>query len=170
MNRPRVADIFITEAGGRPMRAVESINAVANRGLEGDRYHDLAGTFSSPDRPVPASAQVTLIEREAVEAVTRDHALPLDESETRRNIVTAGVALNHLVGKRFRVGQAVFKGIKLCEPCKHLEALTREGVRAGLVHRGGLRAQIVQGGPIRVGDAIEPLRDDAREEATSCAS
>ena len=78
----------------------------------------------------------------------------IEPIETRRNVVTRGVALNHLVGKRFRVGEVMLQGIRLCEPCEHLESLTRPGVRAALVHRGGLRAQILEGGAIRVGDSI----------------
>ena len=77
--------------------------------------------------------------------------------ETRRNVVTRGIALNHLVGKRFRVGEVLLQGIRLCEPCDHLESLTRPGVRQALLHRGGLRAQILEGGVIRVGDPIAPV-------------
>jgi MOSC domain-containing protein YiiM len=98
---------------------------------------------------------VTLIEIEAIEALERDYGVKLSPGDARRNIVTRGVALNHLVGKEFRVGEAVLRGIRLCEPCQHLVRLTgQEKVLPGLVHRGGLRAQVVKGGVIRVGDAV----------------
>ena len=102
----------------------------------------------SPDR------EITLIEAEAIEAVPREYGVELSPAEARRNIVTRGVALNHLVGREFRVGNVVLRGIRLCEPCEHLERLTRPGVLEALVHRGGLRAQIVSGGTIQVGDSI----------------
>jgi MOSC domain-containing protein YiiM len=98
---------------------------------------------------------VTLIEIEAIEALERDYGVKLSPGDARRNIVTRGVALNHLVGKEFRVGEVVLRGIRLCEPCQHLVQLTgQEKVLPGLVHRGGLRAQVVKGGVIRVGDAV----------------
>ena len=74
--------------------------------------------------------------------------------ESRRNITTRGVALNHLVGRTFRVGGAVFKGLRLCEPCGHLEQLTGRQVRPGLVHRGGLRSEIIETGLVSVGDQL----------------
>ena len=80
--------------------------------------------------------------------------LLLQPGQARRNLVTRGVPLNHLVGREFQVGEVVFRGIRLCEPCGHLESLTIKGVKDGLCHRGGLRAQIVRGGIIRAGDII----------------
>ncbi len=151
MSPGKVAEIYISLTGSEPMREVKSANAVAGSGLEGDRYHAKSGTFSNKGRP---DQQVTFIEAEAVEAVNRDYELPLKLSETRRNIVTRGVALNHLIGKEFSIGKARFRGIKLCEPCGHLEKLTREGVRKALLHRGGLRAEIISGGAVAVGDTV----------------
>lgn len=151
----RVISIHITEAAAGPMKSVSAVRAVAGQGLEGDRYFLKKGTYSpkhGPDR------EVTLIEIEAMEALERDYGVKLNPGDARRNIVTRGVALNHLVGKEFRVGEAVLKGIRLCEPCQHLVRLTgQEKVLPGLVHRGGLRAQIVKDGMIRVGDQIEGL-------------
>jgi MOSC domain-containing protein YiiM len=146
-----VRALFMGPAVSKPMLAVEQVNAVAGRGLEGDRKFrrdDLPPTKNGPDR------ELTLIEFEAIEAVNRDCEVELTPIETRRNVVTRGVALNHLVGRRFRVGDVLLEGIRLCEPCDHLESLTRPGVREALSHRGGLRAQILEGGPIRVGDPI----------------
>lgn len=154
----RVEAIFIAERAAGPMRPVEQIEARIDSGLAGDRYASRRGTFSKPEQanaPTPRSAQVTLIEAEAIEAVRRDGNLPLDPAETRRNILTRGVALNHLVGREFNVGeQVVLRGVELCEPCGHLEKLTRQGVREALIHRGGLRAEVVHGGLLHVGDQI----------------
>jgi MOSC domain-containing protein YiiM len=93
--------------------------------------------------------------RESVEAIEREAGIELEPGEHRRNITTAGVALNHLVGERFRVGDVVCLGVRLCEPCNHLESLTSDGVVAALTHRGGLRADIEESGAIRVGDTVE---------------
>ena len=124
---------------------------MVGKGLEGDRYAAKLGTFSTD----PGSGRdVTLIESEAIEALKRDYDVTLDAGESRRNIVTQGVSLNHLVEKEFRVGEVVLRGTRLCEPCTHMEKLTVKGALRGLIHRGGLRAEIVKGGTIRVGDSI----------------
>jgi MOSC domain-containing protein YiiM len=121
--------------------------------LEGDRYFSATGTYLKNGRITP-SQEATLIEAEAVEALEHESSIKLDPGDSRRNIVTRGIALNHLVGKEFVVGAVALKGIRLCEPCGHLEKLTQPGVREGLIHRGGLRAQILTEGNIRVGDTV----------------
>jgi MOSC domain-containing protein YiiM len=146
--------LFIGPTPNQPLYAVDQVASVAEHGLEGDRKFRLPGLPESKNGP---DREVTLIESEAIEAVSRDYGVELSPIETRRNVVTRGVALNHLVGKRFRVGEALLQGIRLCEPCSHLESLTRRGVREALVHRGGLRAQVLEGGVIRVGDPIRPV-------------
>jgi MOSC domain-containing protein YiiM len=98
---------------------------------------------------------VTLIESEAIAALQRDYGIGIEAGTTRRNIVTRGVALNHLVGKEFYVGEVLLRGDRLCEPCAHMEKLTVKGALRGLVHRGGLRAEIVRGGIVRVSDSIK---------------
>lgn len=137
------------------MISVNEVTAEAGRGLAGDRYYKQVGTYS--DRPGP-DREVTLIEIEAIEALKRDLDLEVDPGESRRNIVTRGVPLNHLVGRTFRVGEVTLGGIRLCEPCEHLEDLTEKGVLGGLVHRGGLRAKILKTGIIRVGDTVQELQ------------
>ncbi len=144
------------------MRSVRDVHAVPGKGLEGDRYFRAAGTYS--DRPGPAR-EITLIESEAIEAMARDNKLTIRAGDARRNLVTRGVPLNHLIGREFLVGGVRLRGIRLCEPCSHLEGLTRRGVLAGLIHRGGLRAQILTGGEIHVGDAIA-LADSRRGPRT----
>ena len=134
------------EAGaGSAIETRESARLVADQGVEGDRYFGR----SKPERVL------TLIEAEAIEAVARDYDLTLSAGEARRNIVTRGVPLNHLVGREFTIGSVRLRGTGLSEPCEHLEELTQPGVRVALQHRGGLRAAIVEGGEIRVGDAVE---------------
>ncbi len=146
-----VVSLHITPDRATPTRSVETVRAVPGRGLDGDRYFLKRGTYS--DRP-GTGREITLIEIEAIEAMARDNVIPMDPGEARRNVVTRGVPLNHLVGREFRIGDVRLLGVRLCEPCSHLEGLTRRGVLAGLVHRGGLRAQILSEGTIRVGDPI----------------
>ena len=148
-----VRAIYIARQAGAAMDALPQVRAVASAGLEGDHHFAASGAADErrPDR------EVTLIEEEALDALRRDYAIELGPGESRRNIVTRGVALNHLVGRRFVVGQATLEGMRLCEPCGHLEKLTRPGVQKGLIHRGGLRARIVADGTIRVGDRVGGL-------------
>lgn len=146
-----VVSLHIAPAAAAPMLSVLEVRAVAGRGLEGDRYFNSSGTFSND----PGTGRhVTLIEIEAIEALQRDYGVELSAGAARRNIVTRGVALNHLVEREIRVGEAALRGARLCDPCSHLEKLARPGVLRGLIHRGGLRAEIVSGGMIRVGDPI----------------
>ena len=119
---------------------VESVAALAGKGLTGDRQF-------CTDGAKPGEA-LTLIEAEALADVG------LTGAQSRRQVVVRGVRLNGLVGKRFRVGEVECAGIKLCEPCTHLQALTRPGIIKDLIHRGGLNADILTGGRIRVGDRL----------------
>lgn len=153
-----VVSIHIAEKAEAPMQSVDRVRAIPGKGLEGDRYFNAKGTYS--DRPGPAR-EITLIESEAIEAMARDNELTIARGASRRNVTTRGAPLNHLVGQEFDVGHVRLRGIRLCEPCSHLERLTRNGVIAGLVHRGGLRAQILTEGEIRVGDAIVPREGSA---------
>jgi MOSC domain-containing protein YiiM len=126
---------------------VERVEVLPGQGPRGDRYF-----ASEPaDR---AGKDLTLIEAEALEAFTAETGIPLTHRESRRNVLTRGVRLNELVGKRFRVGEVECEGVMLNEPCAHLESVTRPGVLKGLVHRGGLRANVVSGGKIAVGDEV----------------
>ena len=145
-----VESIHIASAAKEPTKALEQVVAIPGVGLEGDRYAKQQGTFFNPQ----PDFELTLIEAEAIEALRRDYHVELDAGESRRNIVTRGVPLNHLVGKEFGVGKVRVRGIRLCEPCNHLQKLTGKPVIKGLCHRGGLRAQILTQGTIHVGDAI----------------
>lgn len=149
---PRVVEILIASAPSSPMECRETIQAVPGRGLEGDRYFSGIGTFSpQPQKP---DYEVTLIQREHLEAFQAASALPFTAKDARRNLVSEGVDLNELVGKDFSIGGVRLRGIRLCEPCNHLAKAGFPAVLRGLVHKGGLRAQILSGGLIRTGDSI----------------
>jgi MOSC domain-containing protein YiiM len=129
-------------------RPVESVRAFAGRGLEGNRY------FFDGDAP-PGRA-LTLIAEEAL-AEGAQTGVQLGAAESRRNVLTSGIDLNALVGRRFRVGGVECLGVELCEPCKTLEQLTRPGVIKAYVHRAGLNADILTDGEIAVGDVVEAM-------------
>ncbi len=138
-----VEAIHIGPREAEELDAVDSAVAVAGNGLEGDRHYH-------PDGAAPGQA-LTLVDAAIVEEVG------LAPGETRRQLTVRGVELNDLVGKRFRVGEVECLGVELCEPCRHLEQMTRPGIIAELAHRAGINADIVVGGVIRVGDAVEEL-------------
>lgn len=140
----QVEAILTAHDAESPLARVDRADAVAGRGLAGDRYFDGRGTFSGPGR----GYQLTLVEAEVLDA------LDLPWEQARRNIVTRGIALNALVGRHFTVGDVECIGRRLAEPCAHLERLTRPGLLRPLVHRAGLRADIVRGGSISPGDRI----------------
>src|ERR1700704_482185 len=147
----KVISINIAAAAEAPMQSVSEARAVPGRGLEGDRYFDGKGTFFKPQ----PDRELTLIEAEAVEAMKHELHVDYGLSDSRRNVVTRGVPLNHLVGREFWVGEVKARGLRLCEPCSHLQKLSHEKVLPGLTHRGGLRAQILTEGAIRVGEAVK---------------
>lgn len=147
-----VIEILIAEGANLPMKSVSECHGVAGRGLEGDRYFLNIGTFSpNPQKP---DFEITLIEKECIESFAKESGLPFAARDARRNIVTEGVRLNDLVGATFALGEVLLRGIRLCEPCTHLARVSYPETLAGLVHKGGLRAQIVRGGLIRVGAEI----------------
>ena len=142
-----VAGLLLAPAAEQPLVRVDSVKAVAGRGLEGDRYFDGRGTFSGTGR----GYELTLVEAETLDEVD------LSWEQARRNVVTSGIALNGLVGRRFAVGTVECVGRRLAEPCSHLEKLARPGLLRPLVHRAGLRADILRGGEISVGDSVCPI-------------
>jgi MOSC domain-containing protein YiiM len=138
-----VEAIHLGEPKSVRLRAVDSVRAVAGKGLESDRHFRARGAK-------PGQA-LTLVEAENVEAVG------LAPGETRRQVTTRGVRLNDLVGKRFRVGEVECYGVELCEPCTHLQAMTRPGIIKELAHRAGINADILTDGTIAVGDDVVPF-------------
>ena len=139
-----VSGILIAPAAEAPLVRVDAADALPGRGLAGDRYARGDGTFSGPGR----GYDVTLVEAEVLDGIE------LSWEDARRNIVTTGISLNALVGKRFHIGSVECVGRRLAEPCAHLEKLARPGLLRPLVHRGGLRADILSGGTISIGDEI----------------
>ena len=145
----KVISINIAPEAEAKMQSVDEVRAIPGRGLEGDRYFDNKG------RAPEVKRELTLIEAEAIEALKSELNVDYGLSDSRRNVVTLGVPLNHLVGKEFWVGEVKARGIMLCEPCAHLQKLTVKQVLPGLVHRAGLRAQILTEGTIRVGATVK---------------
>ena len=142
----RVEAIRIAPEHEQLPEPVDSIE-VTGEGLPGDRY------FGRGD--------ITLVEAEALEAFTKETGIALGHAEIRRQVLTTGVRLNDLLNKRFRVGGVEAVGAEWCEPCNHIQSITRPGVLKGMVHRAGLRAEIVQAGTISVGDEVDEVRDAA---------
>lgn len=149
-----VERIHIAEVGGGPMQGIESVEAVAGVGLIGDRYARREG-FWKDDVDSEESRDLTLIEAEEIERLAREFEIHLAPGASRRNVTTRGIRLNELVGKEFRIGGVLARGTELCEPCTHLVALTGQPLIKPLTHRGGLRADLLSNGRIRVGDEIE---------------
>jgi MOSC domain-containing protein YiiM/ADP-ribose pyrophosphatase YjhB (NUDIX family) len=158
-----VEAIHVAAAAGEPVREVELVRANAGVGLEGDRYALGRGHYS-PDLRV--SRDLTLIEAEVIEDLERNRGIVLAPGETRRNLTTRGIRLNDLVGRRFWVGEVLCEGTRLCEPCQYLTELTGKPLLRALVHRGGLRADIVRGGRIRRGDRLRIGAEVGRAEDT----
>ena len=150
MAQGKVESIYIASAAKAASQSVEEVVALPGGGLEGDRYAAKSGTFYKPE----PDYELTLIEAEAIEALQREFKIELPPGDARRNIVTRDVPLNHLVGKEFSIGAVRIRGIRLCEPCEHLQKVTGKKLIKGLLHRGGLRAQILSEGTIHVGDAV----------------
>jgi MOSC domain-containing protein YiiM len=158
----RLLHIHIAQRASSPMQELAQATLVAGRGIEGDRYFSGLGTYS----PKPDIREITLIEMEVLDAIARgDPPFPGDKvelavNEHRRNLTTLGVPLNHLVGKRFRIGETVLSGGRMNFPCQYLERLLGKPVYTALINRSGLNCRIERGGIIRKGDVIAPLDNE----------
>jgi MOSC domain-containing protein YiiM len=153
MKKGSVLGIFVAPQAGDAMQPVESVVALAGDGLIGDRYRDGKGAWN---KGKPGKRQVTLINGLFFEGTNFNYA------ESRRNIITGGVELMDLIGKEFGIGDAVFRGHKYCDPCERPSKLAgvTYSFRDAFFDRGGLVAEIVQGGVIRINDAIVPPKKD----------
>jgi MOSC domain-containing protein YiiM len=143
-----VEQIAIASARGELPARTQHVVAHAGRGLEGE-YH-----LAQDGSPADPGGALTLIGAEQLDALRADTGIELSHEASRRNVLTRGIDLNALVGRRFRVGEVLCEGVELCEPCAGLARMTEWGVLRGLVHRGGLRADVLEGGRIAVGDAV----------------
>jgi MOSC domain-containing protein YiiM len=151
--------IQIADAAAAPMQPRDEVEAVAGQGLVGDRYSACNGKYS-PDAAgnVRPDREVTLIEAETLAAIADESGLKFSHADTRRNLLTDCVSLNDLVGRSFSIGEVELRGVELCDPCGYLESM-HPGIMKPLVNRGGLRAQVIRGGTLRVGDAIRGLSE-----------
>jgi MOSC domain-containing protein YiiM len=137
-----VEGIFFGAVDEGPLEPAGQVQVKGGAGIEGDRHGD---------------KDITLFEAEAIEGLKADTGIDLAPHEIRRNVMTRGIALNDLLGHRIRVGEVEAVVTELCHPCSHLQSLTYPGVLRGLVNRGGLNADVVAGGAIKVGDEVEDL-------------
>ena len=147
-----VDSLHIVAEKSQPMATVDTVLAIAGQGLDGDRYATGKGTYSEYPED---GRQVTLFEQETLVALRRDHNITLEPQQTRRNVITRGVPLNHLVGRQFLVGDVRLEGTRLNKPCQYFEDLL--GIKSlfkALLHRSGLNCRILTGGEIRVGDTV----------------
>ena len=160
----QIVDIFTADSPASPAISQKSVHAIPGRGLKGDRYFDGNGTFSPPlQKP---DFEITLIQKEHVELFASSSGVSFTTRMARRNLVTVGIDLNSLVGRDFRVGSVLMRGVRLCEPCNYLAKQTSPKILRGLLHKGGLRAQILSEGEIRVGDSLVEASPDQSPEPT----
>ena len=151
-----VAHLHTTPRAFLPMRPHDAIDLVAGEGIVGDRYKIGVEQGFYSEKPEDGR-QVTLFEAEVLGDILRDYRIELAPAEHRRNITTMGVALNHLVGRRFRVGECLLEATRLSIPCRHIEEILGKPVFDPLVHRSGLNCRILEGGTVRVGEPITPV-------------
>jgi hypothetical protein len=147
-----VEGIFIAERPGQPMRPMTAIEGAAGRGLIGDRH--CRPEDAPPLAPADRVPDVSLVEAEVLEWLRDEHGIELAPHETRRNVLTRGVRLTDLIGRQFRLGGLLCEGIEICQPCSHMQQKVGKPVLKPLVHRGGLRARILSGGTVRLGDTV----------------
>ena len=140
-----VEAIHVADVEGAPMRSLGAVRAIPGVGLDGDRYATARGHYSGDPK---VDRHLTLIEAEEIERLAAEHGIELGPGESRRNVTTRGIRLNALVGRRFRIGDVLCEGTRLCEPCQYLTDLLGKRVLAPLAHRAGLRARILEGGEI----------------------
>lgn len=145
----RVVQIFITSRGGQKMQSVEAAEALADKGLQGDRYCSGAGKWAGPD-----ACQVTLIDEADLKNITKELGFQLANGEHRRNLVIRGIRLDDALGKQIQIGDAVLHAVRPRPPCRYLESLTEPGMLQSLTGRAGVCARVVKTGWIRTQDDI----------------
>ena len=162
----RVMGVYLADAAGLPMRSVQAAVAVAGQGLAGDRYQTGTGEWCYDRRLYD---DVTLIASEALDAAGAEHGVHLQGGVARRNVETCGVDLQALVGRHFHIGEVVLHGNRPCEPCRYLDQVTGQPAKATLNGRGGLRASVITGGALRVGDSVlvQPATWSGDQEAAA---
>ena len=153
----KIAKLLISKDTQSDMLNVNQIVLEVGKGIFGDRYYNQVGTFSNKGEIEPGR-DVTLIEIEKIDALNKDHNLEITAEDLRRNIVITNCDLNSLVGKEFQIGEVVLKGLRLCEPCKYLaDKINEKKTLTEMVHKAGLRAQIIKGGSINLDSQAEVI-------------
>lgn len=153
----KIVKLLISKDTQTPMLNVNQIVLEVGKGIFGDRYYNQIGTFSNKGEIEP-DRDVTLIEIEKIDALNKEHNLEITAEDLRRNIVITNCDLNSLVGKEFQIGEVVLKGLRLCEPCKYLaDKLNEKKTLTEMVHKAGLRAQIIKGGSINLDSQVEVI-------------
>ena len=150
-----VRHLHLTGAASETMQGMDELELVAGRGVVGDRYELGRQTGFYSDRPEDGR-QITLFEIETLWALERDHGITFEPGEHRRNVTVEGVPLNHLVGRRFRLGPALLEATRLSTPCLHIEQVTGKTVFKPLINRSGLNCRILESGRVRIGDTVRP--------------
>ena len=154
---PQIDAIFVSPSKGQPMTSPQTIQAVAGKGLEGDRYFLGTGYYSGDK---VWDAHLTLMEREAIDTANAAQSKQFTPEMLRRNIITKNVKVKELIGKRFRIGEAVFEGWKEWPPCSYIAGMNDcQELLKLFAHSSGIGVNIVESGTISVGDAIEVLDD-----------
>lgn len=149
----KIKEIYIARSKRQPVEQVEVANLEAGKGIVGDRYHQLAEQHLAKSMDVMQN-HVSLVEREALDKFMLDHGLNCDYGDFRRSVITTGIDLNALVGKQFRMGDAVLYGIELCEPCSYLASIIHKAVLPEMAVSAGLRATVIESGSIKAGDSL----------------
>jgi MOSC domain-containing protein YiiM len=161
----KVESIYVRPKPSKPVLGLDQVVAIPGKGLQGDYYSSgISRRKVGPDR------EITLIESESLSFIETEYEVSLAPGESRRNIITSNMPLNQLVGIEFVIGSVKLRGLRLCEPCNHLVELTQKEVIPALVHRGGLRAQILTEGTIQIGDPIYALEESPAEEVHHVAT
>lgn len=151
----KIENLLISSNPTSNMQEVTQIVLEEGKGIYGDRYYSQKGTFSSKGKVQP-DRDVTLIEIENINAFNTEHSQNITALDLRRNIVVSNCNLNELVGKEFQIGNVILKGLRLCEPCEYLaDKLDNPKVLTNLIHKAGLRAQIIKGGSIDMTSQVE---------------
>jgi len=148
-----VKSILLAKDAGGAIISVQSAELQAGKGIVGDRYYSSQGTFSEILQDLP-EFELTLIEQEQIDYFNQLTGFHYSGIDFRRNIVTTGIRLNDLVDKEFSIGKVKLRGIRLCEPCAHLASISGPKVLQHMVHRAGLRTQILSGGDVHISDII----------------
>ena len=157
----QIVGIFISGAAGAAMQSLDQVRAIAGAGLEGDRYEAGEG-FMSARRG--GGLELTLVEAEALAELSLENGVEITAVDSRRNLATRGVRLNDLVDREVQIGNVTIRGVRLCEPCARIEKLVGKPFVKPMLHRAGLRADIIQSGTIRVGDQLALLDESSHSE------